>query len=79
MGTKPKLSEHANRLHECESREVASILNMLIGGLCNFVPLEQVRAAVRWIAETDELWDAFASLQHTVINPHTLGKEQEDE
>jgi len=40
-------------------RECAKILGSLIGGLVQMAPAENVRAAVRWWAETDEAWPAI--------------------
>lgn len=37
-------------------RECSKLLGAMIGGLCNMADIETVRAAVRWIAETDEFW-----------------------
>lgn len=71
--TAPKLSTDPNLLHKCKSREAASVLGMVIGGLLPFMKLEDVRDAVRWWAETDEVWEMH--LKHQVshnIDLHTL-------
>jgi hypothetical protein len=48
------------------SRECAKILGGVIGGLIDTAKPEDVRAAVRWWAETDEAWEAF-SIAHRLV------------
>lgn len=38
------------------SREIAKVLGGAIGGLLNFCELEQVRQAVRWLADSEAFW-----------------------
>lgn len=57
---KPKLSSEAIR--PFTSRECSRILGSIIGGLTQFTPIENVRDAVRWWAETDKAWEALDGL-----------------
>jgi len=68
-----KLSTEENILHKCKSREAASIIGMLLGGLVGFLKLEDFRTAVKWWAETDKAWELLALLRPTHHhNLHTL-------
>lgn len=40
-------------------RECANILGGLIGSLCTMANPEQVKAAVKWWAETNAAWEMF--------------------
>jgi hypothetical protein len=50
-----KLDEHQART-DFTSREVAKILSSLVGGLVGMSTADEVRTAVRWLAENEEIW-----------------------
>ncbi|MFA4971416.1 MAG: hypothetical protein WC683_02300 [bacterium] len=58
MADKPKLDTREAR--QLTSRECCKILGGTIGVLAQMASLEDVRTAVRWWAETEEVWTAYA-------------------
>ncbi len=59
---KVRLSEQPTRLAVITDREIAAILGGLIGGLAQHCDIDKVRRAIRWWAETDEVWNQFETL-----------------
>lgn len=45
--------------HDLTSRECATLVGAVIGGLLRMAPADDVRTAIRWYAECDEVWQAF--------------------
>ena len=41
------------------SREMVKVLMCTVGGLAHFCDVETLREAVRWISETDDVWEVF--------------------
>jgi hypothetical protein len=58
--------------HDMTDRECAGILGGLIAGLAQLAPIDQVRNALAWWAETDEPWAQIAQLRQ--IGAAALGR-----
>lgn len=44
-------------------RECSKIIGGCIGSLAEMAPIENIRKAVRWWAETDEAWEMFKHIE----------------
>ena len=44
-------------------RECAKLIGGMLGGLTQMADVETVRAAVRWWAETDDVWKEFHAIR----------------
>jgi hypothetical protein len=52
-------------------RECTKIIGGILGALCQMTDIETLRNAVKWWAETDELWGMFTALSKTPLVPPT--------
>lgn len=59
----PPLSRRPSILGQLDSRDFCKLLCSIIGGLADMpeADLQELRTAVRWCAQKDELWTALAA------------------
>lgn len=49
------------------NREVAKIVSAVCGGLTQMAEVETVREAIRWVAETDAMWEEFTRVKRLML------------
>lgn len=51
------------------SRECAKILGAVIGGLTEMAPIEAIREAIQWFAQSEKVWESFQLVKTTLDEP----------
>ena len=71
MAPKEKLLDTRPARTDLTSRECSKLIGGMIGTLCQMAPMENVRTAIKWWAQTDAAWsllDGMTQVATEVFN-----------